>query len=142
MPGSINPSATKELEIVRRKAGGVLRPRDVVQYAKSPKTALHALFTWDDDEAATQWRLEEARRIIRASVVVLPQVDREVRCYVALQNDRGQDSYRAVADVLSDDELRAQMLDEARAEWQGFYRRYRTLKELGALFEAGKLVFG
>ena len=61
-----------ELETIRRNAGGVLRPEDVVSFAADPDTELHSRFEWDDTEAAQQYRLWQARQLIRVTVTVLP----------------------------------------------------------------------
>jgi len=44
---------------------GILRPADVVEAALNPKSPLHGCFEWDDDKAAKQYRLEQARKLIR-----------------------------------------------------------------------------
>ena len=41
----------EELEAIAKKHDGILRADDVVKYAKSPKTALHDKFEWDDQKA-------------------------------------------------------------------------------------------
>jgi hypothetical protein len=63
-----------ELETIRRNAGGVLRPEDVVSFAADPDTELHSRFEWDDTEAAQQYRLWQARQLIRVTVTVLPPI--------------------------------------------------------------------
>jgi hypothetical protein len=45
-----------ELRQIEQKAGGVLQPESVVDFARNPKTALHGAFTWDDTEAARKYR--------------------------------------------------------------------------------------
>lgn len=42
----------RELEIIREKHGGTIRPEDVVEFAKDPSTALHECFEWNDRKAA------------------------------------------------------------------------------------------
>ena len=42
--------------------GGKLRPKDVVEFARNPATALHECFEWDDKKAAVQGRLWEQAR--------------------------------------------------------------------------------
>lgn len=129
-----------ELEKIRAQHKGMLRPSDVVSFAKNPKTALHARFQWDDTKAAEQYRLEQARDIIRAIVTILPNTNQPVRAYVALQEDRGEGSYRATLSVLSDKELRQQLLKEARIDMLGFQKKYSILEELSQVFEAMRKV--
>lgn len=136
----LSKAAKAELEDVRLSHRGVLRPQAVVDRARDEESALHRYFTWDDTEAAEQWRLEQARRVIRAVVIVLPQHVQEVRCYVSLQQDRGNDSYRTTADVMSNDEWRERLLDEAHRDLEALERKYRTLRELAPVFEASAKV--
>lgn len=57
-----------ENEIARIEAAhnGVLRPEDVVVEAADPANPLHEEFEWDDAIAGPLWRVDQARRIIRA----------------------------------------------------------------------------
>lgn len=50
-------------------AGKALTPPTVVEAARNPASPLHGLFEWDDGRAAAQYRLEQARRIIKTIVV-------------------------------------------------------------------------
>jgi len=73
-----NSAIQQELESIRRSAGGLLRPEDVVEFARSPETALHEEFTWDDSEAAHQYRLWQARQVIRVNVTVIGNTESKV----------------------------------------------------------------
>ena len=67
----------KILKGIQNKNGGILRPENVVETARPPKSSLHGFFTWDNSEAAEKWRLEEARTLIRTVTIVNVQ-DNEV----------------------------------------------------------------
>jgi hypothetical protein len=119
---------------------GTLRAEDVVEFAQDESTALHSEFEWDDSEAARQYRLEQARKIIRINVNILPTRNGNVTVpvYVSLVQDRSQPGggYRRLVDVMSDDEMREQLLQQALAEFQRVGRRYRALQELAPVFTA------
>lgn len=131
----------QELEQIRSRAGGVLKPEDVVAFARNPKTALHSWFTWDDSAAAAEYRLWQARQVIRVCVRVV-EGDKEppVRTYVSLYEDRGQDGYRLLTDVLSDEEMCETLLEQALAEFKAWEAKYRQLKKLAPIFAAGQKV--
>ena len=133
-------SVQAELEQVREANNGVLRPEDVVKFAKDKNTSLHSHFTWDDTEAAKQHRLWEARTVIRCSVTVAPSDNKEFRTYVSLKSDRGEEGggYRSTVEVLSRKESRDQLLKEALEELEGFEKRYRALAELSGVFAASR----
>jgi len=119
----------------------LLRPPDVVDFAReNTDSALHSCFEWDDGEAAVQYRLWQARHLIRVHVCVLHDDVKPVRVFVSLKADReyddGEGGYRLLTSVLSDGELREQLLAEALAELQVFEQKYRALQELVPVFEA------
>ncbi len=129
-----------ELESIRKQYGGILRPEAVVERARLPDNVLHGRFTWDDEEAAEQWRLEQARQLIRCAVRIVdhPGGNHEVvQAYVSLRDDRAAgDSYRALVDVLSDEQQCAMMLRDALTDLETFRRKYGRLKALAKVFAA------
>jgi len=126
-----------ELERIRKKHGGVLRPADVVKAAKAQTSPLHKYFTWDDTEAAHKQRLHEARALIRATVTVIPQHHEPIRAYSSLVPDRAEgDSYRATVDILNDEQRREILLNQALTEAKSWQRRYQSLADLQRVFDA------
>jgi len=126
-----------ELETIRRKHGGVLYPRDVVAFARNPKTALHAKFDWNDTEAAKKWRLEQARQVIRLHVTVISQKSGPVRAFVSLTSDRQiGGGYRALVDVLDNAQQMDRLVADALAELDVIRLRYQKLRALGPIWDA------
>ena len=134
----MNANVYRELEQIRKSNGGLLRPLDVVEFARNPKTALHGRFTWDDSKAANEYRLWQARQIIRVSVTVIPNAEKEYHAYVSLKDDRKQEGggYRSTVSVLRHSVRRDAMLREALEELDVFRRKYAILTELAPVFEA------
>ncbi len=133
-----NKVTTKaELEIIRGQNSGILRPKDVVNFARDESTALHSHFEWNDDVAAVQFRLEQARRIVRFTVVVLPNHNKSTHAYVSLTSDRQNgDSYRHIADVMADPLARQHLLRQALDEVESWRQRHADLVELNEVFQA------
>ena len=149
---------TQELQLIQSKNNGLLEPAHIVEYAKDPETLLHGRFEWEDSKAAEKYRVWQARQIIRLELVVVnKQADkpsklfftidptekakRHIRAFVSLQSDRYGDGesrggYRDIYDVVLDDEMRAQLLDDAKKDMGHFRRKYQLLKELSNVFEA------
>lgn len=126
-----------ELELIRKRHGGFLRPADVVEFARDPATALHTRFEWDDSKAADQYRLEQARLIIRCTVRLIHPDSPPVHAYVSLHDDRrAGDSYRSIVDVLADPRLREQLLAQALREAESWRMRYERLSELQPIARA------
>jgi len=140
MYGQLTNDQQAELDALRKRRR-LLNPAQIVEFASDPKTALHSRFTWDDTAAAREYRLWQARTILRVSVYVPEGSTEPVRAFVSLHDDRtAKGGYRSVSDVLKDKGLRATMLAEALAELQVFQRKYRLLKELQPVFAAAARV--
>jgi hypothetical protein len=127
-----------ELERIRKANGGVLLPEQVVAAAKRESSPLHSQFEWDDGEAAHQFRISQARALIRVYVTVFSEGgSRESRTYVSLTSDRADGGgYRAMVDVLSNEDLRQQLLADAKADMLAFRSKYAALQELAMVFAA------
>ena len=141
--GDATMSICEELEEIKRQSDdGTLKPEAVVAYAEDPATELHSRFEWDQDKAAHQHRLSQAREIIRVHVTILPQDDRPVRAYVSLPSDRSKPGggYRGIVDVLENRDWRAELLAMALDELGRWQVKYKHLSELSTIFaEAEKL---
>lgn len=127
----------QELEALAEANDGILRPEVVVEFAQNPNTALHNRFEWDDTEAAKKYRLWQARELIRVTVIVLPNENQdEYRVFVSLKSDRySGGGYRALVDVMSDDQMRKQLLGQAYNDFKLWQKKYNQLKELAPVFD-------
>jgi len=83
----------RELEVIRKDNGGMLRPEDVVKRAKSKKSCLYGLFEWNDAEAGHQHRLLQARYIIKSVKVVFEPSRPPVTKYVNVRQVPISESY-------------------------------------------------
>ena len=129
------------LESLRVRSGGQLTPEDVVVEAAKRRSVLHRYFEWDDAEAARQYRLSQARYLIRA-VVVCPAQDEPpfepVRAFVCVGGiDKEQPkSFTHVCQAMRDERLREQVLERARDELVAWRKRYADLKAFAEVFTA------
>lgn len=136
------PSKAIKAELLRIQSenGGILQPETVVMEARNPKSPLHSKFEWDDTDAAHEFRLLQARNLIRVIVHKVNIRGKEVpeRVFVSLRADRVQEhgGYRKLSVVLSDADMRAALLSEAMAEMEYFREKYSRLKELAEVFAA------
>ena len=133
-----------ELHRIANENGGILRAEAVVAAARNKNSPLHPKFEWDDSEAAEQYRLWQARTLIRVTVSYTED-DKDkmpVRVFVSLTPDRKENGggYRTMVSVMSNREQREQMLTDAHAEMDLFMAKYNALKELSEVFVAMKTV--
>jgi len=135
----------QELEEIRNEQNGILRPPDVVEKARDKDTALHAHFTWNDKAAGYKWRLHEARVLIQRVKMVNPNKEDEqaakvsTRLYHSLPSDRANgDSYRHITDVLTHEELRAQLFEQLERDIAALQTKYEAILDAADLLEAAK----
>lgn len=128
------------LESLRVRNGGQLTPDDVVVEAAKRRSVLRQYFEWDDTEAARQYRLSQARYLIR-SVVVSPAQDEPpfepVRAFVCVGglDEEQPKSFTHVCQAMRDEKLRGQVLDRARDELVAWRKRYADLQAFAKVFE-------
>jgi len=136
MPG--DPQAVGEaLQAIRDEKGSLTAPL-VVEAATPEDNLLHRYFEWDDQKAATRWRLEQAGQIIRSVVVATTpngeDLAQPVRafCHVVIEEDS---SYESVQAVMIDPDLRLQVLDEVAKDLATTRRKLESLKEFSDLLQ-------
>ena len=126
----------QELERIRLKNGGVLKPQDVVDEAKNPQNPLHKCFCWDDEVAAYNYRIVQARQLIRICITKVEALEEPVRVYVSLEPDRVDGGYRTLTDVMTNEDFKNQLLLQAKRDMRTFEQKYFRLDELAEVFTA------
>ena len=133
-------NATAFLRALAEKHGGRLFPEVVVEAARPANSVIHDAFTWDNTAAAHKWRLHQARNLIRVSVEYTAEDKEKTRphqVFVALRSEAEDGGgYRRTVDVLSDDDMRASLLEQAHDDMLTFSRKYRHLTQLAKVIEA------
>lgn len=133
---------TEELrkELLTHATDGVLRVEAVVDAARDEASPLHTWFEWNESKAAHEYRLEQARRLIRRALVFVEFNGTEVpvRAFISLGNDRKADGggYRTVVNVMADRDMRIDALAEAQADMERFEQKYKHLSELAEVLGA------
>lgn len=124
--------AKAELDRIGGKYGS-FKASDIVEESRPEDAVLHGCFEWDDGVAAEKYREQQARYIVKNITVVSESGNTEesVRAFVHVKQ-----AYRPIQVVLSDKEMKEELLAIALRELEAFARKYRTLKELAPVFEA------
>lgn len=120
---------SQELRVILKR-DGVLTPQAVVEVASDAASPLHGLFEWDDEVAAVQYRVYQARQIISHQKITIN--DREVKEFYNLQITEGarETAYFSVEQVLSNEELYNRALGNAVSELETWREKYESLREL------------
>lgn len=129
--------AGDHLEALRIRNNGHLTPRAVVAAARPKRSPLHPAFEWDDQKAAESFREDQARYVLRQITVVVEGNDepKAVRAFLNVSEDH-ETHYTSRAVVLSDAELRKQVLHRAWLELRAFREKYREYQELADVHNA------
>lgn len=125
-------AAGETLEHLRTNHGGLLTAELVVEQARQQSSPLHGYFEWDDTEAAHQYRLEQARHLIRHIVVREAETAAPRKAYVQVQV-KDVRAYTDTVEALQDEGLRLYVLNQAKRDLESFARRYGELEELAGM---------
>ena len=131
-----------ELERIMERDGG-LRPDAIVRDSEPEHAPLHAEFEWDDPAAAHEYRIEQARRIVRAVHIVPDPAQREsfapLRAFVSMSRPSAGGgsgrAYESTLDVLRNSNARANLMRQMRNEVIGMRQRYMNIAEFAELLE-------
>ena len=125
------------LEMLRKKCKGELTPEDVLADAKHNNSPLHSFFEWDEGAAAQQYRLQQARGLIRAVVAIYVQPDKPAvrqKAYVHI-NEPSAPHYRESSHAMSQTKTRGMVLKQALSELIAWKKRYKDLQEFAAVID-------
>jgi len=120
---------------------GSVSPEMVVQAANDEDSVLHRFFTWDDTKAALEYRLEQARRLLRSVSVVRREDPRgpQVRMFVNVgRSDAGDKESRYVSTqrAMREPALRESVLSQVNHDLQALRRKHHDLHELASVWNA------
>ena len=138
LPKSKAPIVGAELARIQNDIGAdSLRPEDVLDSARRESSPLHSMFEWNDTIAAHEHRLSQARGILRYIVVTVDDSTDAipVRMFFNMKQGAGeQNLYIPTVRVMSDADLRKQLVATALSEADSWRRRYESLHELSRVF--------
>jgi len=98
-------AALVELERIRIEHGGKLKPEDVVKESEPKEAVLHPMFEWRNAVAANEYRLWQARHLVKSiRIVVVEDDDRTVEnpyyVPVRVENEEGKkENYYQAAEI-------------------------------------------
>lgn len=135
--------AHEQIDNLRKRNGGKVTARQVVDAAKVKRNPLHRDFEWDDTKAADEFRLNRARTMMNSLVIVRDDIktERPQRVYEVVKDPKSppQSSkkvYKTVDDIMKDPDNRAELLGRALRELISIRNRYRDLQELAVVMRS------
>jgi hypothetical protein len=116
--------AARELKRLQRL--GRLQPPEIVEAARPEEAPLHQAFEWDDGVAAEEFRLIQARQLIRAvQVVQNGQEPRSIYAYVPSQ----ENGYEPIEALIQHPDRFVLALNSALEDVSSAQRRVEELRE-------------
>lgn len=132
-------SAAAEIERIREEKSGFYKPIDLVDASRPSTAVLHPEFEWNDAIAAEGYRVVQARNIVRCVISAKDPNQEEpdpefVRVYVSVKTNDGP-QYTSVECALSSEEMRDQILKQAKADMLSFQRKYFQIFDMAKMIE-------
>lgn len=128
-----------ELERIYRDSG-TLTADQVVAEAADPESVLHDHFEWDDTTAARQWRLDQARQLIRKVTITITRADDtapiQARAFVNVDPGDTARTYMPIVDAMQNPVTREILLRRAMQEARLWKDRYGHLSEVATIVAA------
>lgn len=130
----------KALRAIAEQKNDVLTPYDVLAEARNPESVLHESFEWDDTSAGEKYRLMQARVILNTVKVEYNGEKREAfyntTVTIGGETMRG---YFTLERMLTDEEVRKQVLLDAIHDLESAQEKYKSLQELRGVINTKKL---
>lgn len=125
----------ERIALLVEEKDGAVTPAEIVCDAERKVSPLHDFFEWDNKTAATMYRVDQARYLLRSIHVVIKQNDheQEQRAFynVVIKSEATEEDERVYVHldrVLGEEDLRQQVIAQALAKlvtWQAKYKLYK-----------------
>ena len=131
-------SVTEALErIAKDDTDGLVQPAAVVDQARDPKSPLHRYFEWDDNEAAEQYRLYQARNLIARVKIVYEDPNQSNLKYVSVSvttvKGGARRGYVPIERAAADPDLYEQVVRDAQAGMIAYRNRLSAFQTAHAI---------
>lgn len=133
-PKGANPEKVAQ-ELSDASTADVLTAEKLVKYAQNPNTHVHGFFEWNDTIAGHQYRLHQARNLMRSIVVEREETSAQpIRAYTLVTVDpvEKQTGYMPTQLVVQKPDLLADATRRLKAEVSAAIRSVKELEELAA----------
>lgn len=126
-------SVRKELERLDSLRGGKITADEVVAAARKADSPLHNEFEWDDKKAGHQYRLDQARALIRTIRVEHRVEERIVKAVVYVRDpdvEPNEQGYVRLATLVGDQERQRRLVRQELERISGSMKRLAEIKEV------------
>lgn len=118
-------------EAVERSGG--LTAQRLVDASRSEDAPLHKAFEWNDEKAAEDWRIHQARNIIRSIEIVIPEKAEPARAFFNVEIQPRE--YVSMDIAFTNPDMRDAVLQTALRELKAFQKKYNGITELAGIMD-------
>lgn len=121
------------INAIARQHNGCVTPEQVLAAARNKSSPLHAAFDWDNKSAAHQYRLDQARILIRSVRIDITTETKVVRSVFYVRDPRqahDQTGYISITKVRTESDLAREVLIAEFSRVNGALARARTIAEV------------
>jgi hypothetical protein len=114
-----------------RERRGLLTPQNVVEEAKPQDHPLHSHFEWEDSIAAHEFRIIQARQLIRRVTVTRVTPDdmpMTVRTFHSVAGPQGR-AYEPIEEIIEEPMTMRILLSQMRRDFAALKRRYAHMAQ-------------
>lgn len=135
----------ESLNKMAMEKNGTVTPHELVNGARDEDSVFHDYFDWDNNNAGEKYRIHQARQLINHINIVVKYNDgeKEQKAFFSVfetPNDKEKNTtYVTMERVLSEPELRNQILRRALNEVDYWQQKYFDYNELSKIFTAIKV---
>lgn len=106
------------------------KPKTIVDAARSRTSPMHKEFDWNNKRAAEKHRIEHARKLVGALQIVVVETIHNAatstRAYLSVVEQK-QRGYVDQDRIVTDSDLRAQMIGQAKRDLESYVKRYASI---------------
>lgn len=125
--------AGKQCEILEQTVG--LTPINLLNANRNENAPLHNEFEWNDEVAAEEYRISQARHIINC-LCIKPEITNKEQIPVrAFLKTTTAEPYNSLSVILENEDKTTEMLKRALNELKAFKAKYATLSKLKPIFD-------
>jgi len=128
-----DPQAAGEMCEELERTGGLTAKR-LVDANRAKDAPLHNCFEWNNKKAADLYREEQARRIIRAIVVIPEETQEPIRKFFNIEYKEPE--YKSIEVILKSEDDTEKLFQKCLAELNAVRRKYATVQKAASVFAA------
>ncbi len=136
------PFKQEEAQIIGEYVEKFETPKDILEDAKNEASPIHHLLTWDENEAAFQYRLQEVKNIVNHIEVDIVYAGGEIetfeRGFEYVIDEEGDKKFVPIEKGLSEETYYRQIIQRAWANFDGWVNRYGQYKEFNKIVKAAE----